>query len=132
MFLHLSIILFKGGVCISACIGADTPIGPTPPWADTPIGQTPPHPSRHPWQTPPGRHLPWQTPPGQISPRQTPPSPSKDPLPADASYWNAFLFSLLFFFHSVKLTSHLESTSNFSISATPRNRQIWVRILRSF
>ena len=132
MFLHLSVILFKGGVCILACIGADTPIGQTPPWADTPIGQTPPTHAdtfgRHPQaDTSPGRH-----PPGKYPPGRHPPSPSKHPLPADASYWNAFLFSLLIFFHSVKLTSHLESTSNFSISATPRNRQIWVRILRSF
>ena len=66
MFLHPSVILFTGGVCLSACWDthplrhrhppgqtpprADTSPGrhlgrhlqQTPPWADTPLGQTPP------------------------------------------------------------------------------------------
>ena len=58
IFLHLSVILFTGGVCLSACWDATTPPGP---------GRHPPPRTR---QTPPpgpGRHPP-QT-------RQTPPSP---------------------------------------------------------
>ena len=40
MFLHLSVILSKGGVCLSACwnrhpLGRN-PLGQTPPWTDTP------------------------------------------------------------------------------------------------
>ena len=52
MFLHLSVILFTGGMC------GQTPNGQTPSWADTP-GQTPPL-DRHPPQadTPLGRHPP--------------------------------------------------------------------------
>ena len=52
MFLHLSVILFKGGVCPSAC------------W------------NTHPWgRHPPVRH-PRQAPPGQTPPQQAPPSPA--------------------------------------------------------
>ena len=57
MFLHLSVSHSVHGVCIPACIGADTPS----PW-QTPPGQTPPLLGRH----PPGQTHP--LPPGQIPP----------------------------------------------------------------
>ena len=101
MCLHLSVILFTGGVW------------QTPPQADTPLGrhspgQTPPPVGRHPlpWKdTFLGRHPPRQTPHpqadtplGKPSLWQTPPPLGRHP-PVDghcsrryASYWNAFLF----------------------------------------
>ena len=59
MFLHLSVILFTGGVCIPACTGADTP------WADI---------SQHALRQTPllGRHVPACT--GADTPEQTYPS----------------------------------------------------------
>ena len=47
MFLHLSIILLTGRVCLSACWDtppswADTAPRQTPPWAHTPLGRHPP------------------------------------------------------------------------------------------
>ena len=78
MFLHLSVILFTGGVCLSAC------------W-DT----TPPR-ARHPPRT---RHPPGPgTPQDQATPPRPAPPGTRHPPPADgyccgryASYWNAFL-----------------------------------------
>ena len=61
IFLHLSVILFTGGVCLSACWDTTPPLV-----ADTPPEQTPSR-SRHPpgADTPPprSRHPPEQTPP---------------------------------------------------------------------
>ena len=123
IFLHLSVILFTGGV--SASVHAEIP---HPPGADTPRQQTSPgsrHPpgSRHtPWEQthPPEQTLPWeQTPPGSRHPRSRhppgadTPSPEQTPPRADtpppgantgirskssryASYWNAFLFEIIF------------------------------------
>ena len=102
IFLHLSAILFTGGVCLSACWDtttqsrhpsrADTPPEQTPPWSRHPPG------SRH---TPPEQTPLEQTPPWEQTPRSRPP-----PWEADsgirsmtgryASYWNAFLFSCCF------------------------------------
>ena len=50
MFLHVSVILFTGGGCVSQCMlgytppgpEADTPRGQTPHSADNPLEQTPP------------------------------------------------------------------------------------------
>ena len=64
IFLHLSVILFTGGACLSACWdahppGADTPQEQTPPGADTtPPEQSPPREQTPQEQTqPPGsRH----------------------------------------------------------------------------
>ena len=55
MFLHLSVILFTGGVCPPPhTTPGQTPPGQTPPWADL-AGQTPP------WaDTPLGRYPPAQ------------------------------------------------------------------------
>ena len=64
------------------------PPGQTLPWADTPLGQTP-----HWADTPLGRHTPGQTPPaadGYCS-------------RCYASYWNAFLFKIIFLPVSVAL-----------------------------
>ena len=70
MFLHLSVILSTGGVCLSEC--RDTtphrtrPPGPgTPPWDQTPRTRHHPHGARHPPgpDTPQTRHPPDQTPP---------------------------------------------------------------------
>ena len=58
MFLHVSVILFTGGVC-------HTPPGQTP-LADTPR-QTPPL-GRHPRADPPWADTPWQTPPRTDTP----------------------------------------------------------------
>ena len=77
IFLHLSVILFRGG-CLPQCmLGYHTPGAGTPPGADTPRAdtlqdQTPPGPdtpqTRHPQdQTPPGR----STPPGLSTPPWT-------------------------------------------------------------
>ena len=52
MFLHLSVILFTGGVCIPACNGPDTPLGQA-----TPLGRHPPPGRHHP--PPPRRPLQW-------------------------------------------------------------------------
>ena len=82
MFLHLSVVLFTGGVSASVHAGIHPPPlgthplplgrhpptpGQTPPWADTPLARHPP--------------LPYTSPPadGHCSGRY-------------ASYWNAFLF----------------------------------------
>ena len=76
MFLHLSVShSVHRGVCILACIGADTAT-PVYPSIQHAFGKTPPvYPSMH-W----GRH-----PPGHCSGRY-------------ASYWNAFLYSSVFTF----------------------------------
>ena len=103
IFLHLFVILFTGGVCLSACW--DTPRSrhlprPDPPGADPPSPeQTPPPHSRPPWSRPP----PWTRPPQtRPPPEQTPPGSRHTPRESDssirstsgryASYWNAFLF----------------------------------------
>ena len=53
IFLHLSVILFTGGVCLSACWDT-TPWEQTPPGPGTSWKQTPPGPDTPPWeQTPP-------------------------------------------------------------------------------
>ena len=85
------------GMCIPACIGADTspPPAGTPtevhpqqvqtPWAGTPPGQV------HPL----GRYTPWAgTPPCAGKPRQvqSPPRPDRHCSGRYASYWNDFLF----------------------------------------
>ena len=58
-----------GGVCLSACW--DTPLGAGTPWAGSPLEQAPPHRSRACWEirSTSGRY---------------------------ASYWNAFLFKIIF------------------------------------
>ena len=66
MFLHLSVILSTGGVCLSACWDTHSPLGRHPPpvgrhptWADTPPSRHPPQQTAPPGQTPPpGRHPP--------------------------------------------------------------------------
>ena len=98
MFLHLSVILFTGG--LSQCmlgyhhLGAGTaPPGPgtsqdqTPPW-----DQAPPR-TRH---LPRSRYLPDQACP-QSRPPGTPPSPAADGYCCGqyTSYWNAFLLNLI-------------------------------------
>ena len=109
IFLHLSVILFTGGVCLNACWDTSPPRSRHPPGpgrhqpprdqADPPRpGRTPPGPGRPP--SPQTR----QAPPPQT--RQTPPGPGRHPPPpppreADSSirstscryvsYWNAFL-----------------------------------------
>ena len=75
MFLHVSVILFTGGV------PGQVPPGRYTPWQVHP-GQVHPPWQVHPWQihpwagTPPGRYTPWAgTPPGQVTPQAgTPPS----------------------------------------------------------
>ena len=67
IFLHLFVILFTGGVCLSACWDTN------PPWEQTP--QSRPPGSRHPpgADTPGTRHPQEQTPPqDQTHPRSTP------------------------------------------------------------
>ena len=68
MFLHLSVILFTGGVSASVHAGIHTLLGRHTP-GQTPLGQT------HPWSRhPPPAHTPGQSPPpGQTPPGQTPP-----------------------------------------------------------
>ena len=83
MFLHLSVILSRRGVCLRACLDTHPPRqaspGQTPPWQTSP-GQT------SPWQTSPGQTPPWQTPPGRHSPpRQT--HPWTDTLPLADTPW---------------------------------------------
>ena len=82
LFLHLSVILFTGGVCLSACW--DTPREQTPPGADTPQSRQPPQ-SRHPpgADTPRSRHPPGaDTPPrSRHPPEQTPPGSRHPPPP---------------------------------------------------
>ena len=105
MFLHLSVILFTGGLL--QCMlgyhppGTDTPLEETPPWTTPPLDQVPPD------QTPPDQAPPRPgTPPGPgaspgpDTPHQTSPQKQTHP-PADgyccgryASYWNAYLFSI--------------------------------------
>ena len=114
IFLHLSVILFTGVVCLSACWDTTPPAGSRHPPEQTPIPreQTPPweqttareqtHPPREQTpreETPRSRHPP---------PERTPPwsrhPPGADTFPPQAdsgirsmngryaSYWNAFLF----------------------------------------
>ena len=77
MFLHLSVILFTGGVCLSACWDTHTPQG-----RYTPDRQPPRHkpPGQNP---PPGRNPTW----ADI------PSPNDHCSGRYASYWNALLFA---------------------------------------
>ena len=74
-FLHLSAILFTGGVSASMHAGIPPPWEQTPPRADTPQEQTPPE------QTPPGsRHPPGSRPPRADTPwEQTPPRADTPP-----------------------------------------------------
>ena len=84
IFLHLSVILFRGGVCLSACwdtnpLGADPPgadpPGADPPGADTPQSRHPPEQIPPPDQTP----LPEQTPPRADTPRSRHPPGADTP-----------------------------------------------------
>ena len=104
MFLHLSVILFTGGVCLSACWDT-TPPGPGTP---DPQEQTPPG-TRHPLRAGTPREqahpLAAGTPPPPAPPGQAPP-PGAD-LHGDgycclrcASYRNALLFYLLISQHN--------------------------------
>ena len=88
IFLHLSVILSRGG--LPQCMLGYHPLGPGTPQ------------SRHPPGT---RHPPWeQTPPEQTPPEQTPPGTRHTPREADsgirsmsgryASCWNAFLLCI--------------------------------------
>ena len=66
MFLHLSVILFTGGICPSACWGTHT----SPPGAD-PLEQTPraePPEADTPQSRPPGPDHSWSRPPWNRSP----------------------------------------------------------------
>ena len=97
MFLHVSVILFTTGFCLSACWdippGPDTPRTRHPPKEQTPQEQTLQE------QTPPQG----QTPAGPDTPQeQTPPEPGLPPHRSAcweirvtsgryASYWNAYL-----------------------------------------
>ena len=124
MFLHVSVILFTGGVSGEPPPKdqADTPPRENPPdQGRTPqTRQTPPRPGRPPRQgdTPPGPGEPpgpgRHSPPDQADPPRTkenPPRPGRPPWEEDcsiwsmsgqyASYWNAFLFH--FFFASLRL-----------------------------
>ena len=95
ILLHLSVILFTGGVCLSAC------------W-DAPPHQGDPHARRPPeGGTPPAKETPPQEggtpcqgdPPEGGTPRQGEPLPQKEAPPPGrrhASYWNAFLFQIEF------------------------------------
>ena len=72
MFLHVSVILFTGGVSAThprqTDLGQTPPPGQTPPWVDTP-GQTPPGRPLT-LADPPGQAPPWpDTPSGQTPPR---------------------------------------------------------------
>ena len=88
IFLHLSVILFTGGVCLNACWDTNPPLpGSRPlPGADTPSPeQTPPR-SRHPTtppfraDTPSSRHPPRADPPGSTHhPRADPPGADTTP-----------------------------------------------------
>ena len=73
MFLQVCVILFTGGVCLSACWDTTPPQEEAPQEADTPKMETPPK-SRH---HPPRR----RTPPRR---RQTPPPPKKQTPPQEA------------------------------------------------
>ena len=68
IFLHLSVILFTGGVCLSAC------------W-DTPRDQTPGPPRTRPQASPQTRHPLDQTPPGTRHPPDKTPPLGPDPRP---------------------------------------------------
>ena len=82
MFLQASVILLTGGGCLPQCMLGHPP-SRHPPWKQTPPEQTP-HPSRHP-PPPRSRHPP---PEADSSIRST--------SGRYASYWNAFLFWVLF------------------------------------
>ena len=94
IFLHLSVILFTGGVCLNACWDTTPPRSRHPPGPDTPQEQTPPSQE----QTPPREQTPPCPPPGADPPReQTPPREADSSIRSTsgryASHWNAFLFS---------------------------------------
>ena len=79
MFLQVCVILFTGGVCLSACWDTTHPLGSRhPPWK-----QTPPLEQTHPPGSRPPRA---DTPPWSRRPRkQTPPSPQKQTPPSPGS-----------------------------------------------
>ena len=82
MFLPVSVILSTGGVCLSACWDATSPLGADLPGADTPW-------SRPPRPDPPGADTPRTRPPGEQTPpwtrtprsRHHPLLPSRTPRP---------------------------------------------------
>ena len=97
IFLHLFVILFTGGVCLSAYWDTNPP-GSRPPWdqtppdqADTPPGTRPPRD-----QTPQTRqtHPRDQTPLGPYPPREAD-SSIRSTSGRYASYWNAFLLQAI-------------------------------------
>ena len=67
MFLHLSVILFRGR-CLPQCM-LGYPLGRNPPWADTPLDRHPPGP------TPPAQCMLGYTPPCQVHSGIHPPCP---------------------------------------------------------
>ena len=68
IFTHcLSLILFTGGVCLSACWDATPPSGPDPPWSRPTWEQTPPGPDPS-GPDPPADPPRDQTPPGKQTP----------------------------------------------------------------
>ena len=119
IFLHLSVILFRGEVSASVHAGiphthpppeqtpprADTPQSRHPPGADIPLEQTSPW-SRHPpgadtplEQTSPwSRHPPGADPHWSRHPPQEADSGIRSMSSRYASYWNAFLFKLWMYF----------------------------------
>ena len=78
MFLHLSVILSTGGVCLSACwdttpLGADSPLEQAHPLGADPLLEQAPHPGAG--TPPPSRQPPGTRPPlEQTPPRDHPPS----------------------------------------------------------
>ena len=102
IFLHLFVILFTGGSA-SVYAGIPTPPGAAPPGADTPRsrhlpGPDTPPPSSHPLEQTPPR--PDATPPGPDTLPGADPPRSRHPgvwsmSGRYASYWNAFLYSLM-------------------------------------
>ena len=116
MFLQASVILSTGGGCLPQCmLGCQPPRDqrPTPPTRQTPPGTRDPSPSPRPGRHPPGpeAHPPDQRPtprPGRHPPDQAdPPGPGRPPPPREAdasirsmsgryaSYWNAFLCTIM-------------------------------------
>ena len=79
MCLHLSVILFTGGVCLSACWDTTTPPLRTrhPPQEQAPRSRHPPGPGTPPDQASPRADTSWE----QTHPRTRHPTPGADPPP---------------------------------------------------
>ena len=139
IFLHLFVILFTGGFCLSACWDTAPPRSRTPPpGADTPTppGAATPQEQSSPRTRPPGADTPWeetpprdQTPPGADTP---PPGKQTPAYGLRAAYWNPTGMHSCFSYHGFlqrrKIQSSLSIYTSITIDRRIQNphRSFWI------